>query len=103
MRNVLVPIGITAALVAGGTSARGQSNLGDWTLYPNTGDITDIEIAGTTAWIAAKGGIVSIDLTTAEQSDPAQRKLGVGEGLVDPDVTALALDSFGNVWVGTKE
>ena len=102
MRNVLVPIGITAALVAGGWPARAQNNLGDWTIYAPTGDITDIETTGTTAWIAAKGGIVSIDLATAAQSDPAQRKVGAAEGLVDADVTGLALDGFGNVWVGTK-
>lgn len=102
MRNVLVPIGIMAALVAGGRPASAQ-NLGDWTIYAPTGDITDIETAGTTAWIAAKGGIVNIDLTTAAQSDPAQGKIGVAEGLVDADVTGLALDGFGNVWVGTKD
>ena len=103
MRNVFVPIGILAALAAGGTPARGQNNLGDWTIYAPTGDITDIEMAGNTAWIAAKGGIVSIDLATAANDDPAQRKFGAGEGLIDADVTGLTLDSFGNVWVGTRE
>jgi len=103
MRNILVPIGIMVALVAGGNSARAQGSLGDWTIYPPTGDISDIEMAGTTAWVAANGGIVSIDLATAGQSDPVQRKFGVAQGLAAAEVTSLALDGFGNVWAGTKD
>jgi ligand-binding sensor domain-containing protein len=103
MRNALVPIGILVALVTGGTPAHAQNNHGDWTIYAATGDMSDIELTGTTAWIGAKGGIVSLDLATAAQNEPVQRKIGVAEGLIDADVTSLALDSFGNVWVGTKE
>jgi ligand-binding sensor domain-containing protein len=83
--------------------ARGQGTLGDWTIYPSTGDIGDIEILGTTAWIAARGGIVTLDLSTASQDEPVQRKITESDGLVDANVSSLAIDGFGNVWVGTRD
>ncbi len=99
--RTLVPLAIAAALGAGSLPASAQDDLGEWTIYPPTGDIADIEIRGTTAWIGADGGVVQVDLATASSGTPNQRKIGVAQGLVDANVTALDIDGLGNAWVGT--
>jgi ligand-binding sensor domain-containing protein len=72
----------------------------DWTLFPATGDAADVEVDGTIAWIASDGGLLRIDLSSVP---PTQQRFSDSEGLVANDVSALAIDGFGNVWVGTRE
>jgi ligand-binding sensor domain-containing protein len=92
-------------LFTGGAPAgvRAQSDQGVWTVYPPTGDVADIVIDGTIAWIGADGGVVRFDLSTSSSPTPNQRKIGAGEGLVDTDLTALEIDGLRNVWVGTLQ
>ncbi len=103
MRSAFVPLLFLAALSAASPLAHAQEDLGEWTVYPPTGECADIEIRGSTAWIGADGGIVQIDLSTVVSGAANQRKIGIPEGLVDNDLTALDIDGSGNVWVGTLE
>lgn len=93
---------LVIALAGQTPAARAQDSDVSWTIYAPTGDVAEIDINGSIAWIAADGGVVRIDLATAGSGSPNQKKLGDADGLVSPDLTALEIDSFGNVWVGTK-
>ena len=74
-----------------------------WDIFRPTGDVAEIVVDGNTAWIGAKGGVVVSDLSTIDGPSPVQSKITDLDGLVSTDVTALARDSFGNLWVGTKQ
>ncbi len=99
IRNALVPLAFGALAAA---EASAQVPQVDWTLYSPTGDVAEIGVQGSTAWVAADGGVVRIDMTTIGAAEPDQKKFGVPEGLVDTDLTSLEFDAFGNVWVGTR-
>ena len=62
-RGILLPIVsvVLAATVPGGVAAECDPNA-DWTVYQPTGEISDIIIQGSRAWIAANGGIIRADL-----------------------------------------
>ena len=75
----------------------------DWEIYSPTGDVAEILVDGNQAWIGAVGGVIRIDLSGVSSGEPQQLKITDREGLVSTQVTALARDSFGNLWVGTRE
>jgi ligand-binding sensor domain-containing protein len=65
--------------------------------------VAEVAVNGSRAWIAAVGGVISIDLSTIRDERPSQFRLSDAEGLISPEVTCLTIDAFGNVWVGTRE
>ena len=107
MKNALFPrlaCGIALALLGAPEPTRAQCDPNvQWTLHGATGDIFEIAVDDGIAWIAAVGGILRVDLSTAGSATPDQRKFGTDQGLASSNVSALAVDGFGNVWVGTRE
>lgn len=73
-----------------------------WDIFRPTGDVAEIVVDGNVAWIGAQGGVVRVDLASLEAGNPVQSKITDLNGLVSTDITALARDSFGNLWVGTR-
>jgi len=100
-RKVLLPWLIPGLVLAAG-SAGAECLTDDWVLYAATGDVAAIETTGSMAWVAAKGGVIRIDLTNLALGNPDQFKITDQEGLVSADVTCLTVDGFGNVYVGTR-
>ena len=74
-----------------------------WQIHAPTGDVAEILTVGQTGWIAAKGGVVRIDLAGVAGGAPAQIKITDSAGLVSTDITCMAQDGFGNIWVGTRD
>lgn len=74
-----------------------------WEVFPPTGDVAEVLTVGETAWIAAQGGVIRTDLSGAASGDPVQIKITDREGLVSTNLTAMARDSYGNLWVGTRD
>lgn len=83
--------------------ASSQCLTDDWVTYASTGDVTEVETSGNVAWIGAYGGVIRIDLSGIAQGNPSQFRIDDSRGLVSADVTCLALDGFGNVYVGTRK
>lgn len=99
-RRAVVPFAVLLALAE---PARAQCDPDVvWEVFPPTGDVAEVLIAGETAWIGAQGGVIRVDLTTSASGAPVQSKITDREGLVSTAVTAMARDSFGNLWVGTR-
>ena len=96
-----LPLCLLACLLP--SSAVAQCPADAWSIYSATGDVAGVAVDGQRAWIAAVGGVISIDLSTIGDERPAQFRLSDAEGLVSPDVTCLTIDAFGNIWVGTRE
>lgn len=100
-RKVLLPVLSVALAAALPQSAGAQCDPNaDWTVYQPTGEISEVVIQGNRAWIAAIGGIIRADLGVGVE---AQVKITDVEGLVSTDITCMTADSFGNIWVGTRE
>lgn len=95
--------GVFAWVFVWASGARAQLDNSRWTLFSPTGDVAEIRVQGSTAFIAADGGIVKFDLSTVGSSSPTQSKIGQNDGLVDGDLTSFAVDGFGNLWAGTKD
>lgn len=74
-----------------------------WTLYRPTGEVAEVLVIGNRAWIGGEGGVIRADIDQAASGSPQQRKITETEGLASNDVTCLAEDPYGNIWVGTKE
>jgi ligand-binding sensor domain-containing protein len=75
----------------------------DWTAFGATGDISEILVRDGIAWVAAVGGLIRFDLSTAGAEEPGQRRITGADGLASTNITTMAIDGFGNVWVGTRE
>ena len=92
-------------LVGGAASpARAQCDPGArWDVFSPTGDISEVLTVGQIAWVAANGGVIRIDLATADSNNPSQIKLTDTDGLVSVDITCMVRDNFGNIWIGTRE
>lgn len=92
-------------LVGGAASpARAQCDPGArWDVYSPTGDISEVLTVGQTAWVAANGGVIRIDLSTAGSESPNQLKLTDADGLASVEITCMVRDTFGNIWIGTRE
>jgi ligand-binding sensor domain-containing protein len=101
IRKAVLPACI-AGCVLGAAPAGGQCPSDDWEIYAATGDVAEIEVNGTIAWIGASGGVTRIDVSGISGGDPAQTRIDDSRGLVSSDVTSLATDGFGNVYVGTR-
>lgn len=97
-RQTAPVLGVLCAAVAAG--AQCPSDL--WELYAATGDVAEVATRGSVAWIAAKGGVVRIDLATLGREVPDQAKITDEAGLISTDVTCMGMDGFGNVYVGTR-
>ncbi|MDP6461820.1 MAG: hypothetical protein QGH59_08565, partial [Gemmatimonadota bacterium] len=92
-------LGLLVAFAAPGVLAEEVG----WTLYPPTGDVAEILISGDTAWIGAGGGVIQADLTDIVSGELTQTRITDDDGLVSPEITAMAFDGLGNVWVGTRD
>jgi ligand-binding sensor domain-containing protein len=103
--SLLRPAAVAALILLvtlGAGRSAGQCPDGTWELEAATGDVTAVQTRGNVAWIAAKGGVIRVDLTNLAQGDAPQRKITEKQGLVSNDVTSLGIDGFGNIWVGTR-
>lgn len=101
IRRAVLPVFITwCALTAEPAAAQCLSD--DWEIYAATGDVAEVETRGTVAWIGARGGVTRIDLAGIAGGAPSQFRIDDARGLVSSDVTCLAMDGYGNVYVGTR-
>ncbi|MDP6529034.1 MAG: hypothetical protein QF819_10065 [Gemmatimonadota bacterium] len=98
-QTLLPALGLLVAFAAPGVLAEEVG----WTLYPPTGDVAEILISGDTAWIGAGGGVIQADLTDIVSGELTQTRITDDDGLVSPEITAMAFDGLGNVWVGTRD
>ena len=73
-----------------------------WSVFAPTGDVAEILVQGNIAWIGADGGVIRIDGSGVASGNPDQIKISDKDGLISTDVSCMAFDSFGNVWVGTQ-
>lgn len=84
--------------------AAGQCDPGvAWEIFEPTGDVAEILVEGEVAWVGARGGVIRIETAGVSGGDPVQSKIGEREGLISSNITAMARDQFGNLWVGTRE
>lgn len=104
-RLALAGTGLGLALIASvAPGARAQCDPdATWSVYQPTGDVAEVLVTGNRAWIAALGGVIRIDLDGITGANPLQIKITDNQGLVSTEVTCLAEDSYGNIWVGTRE
>ncbi len=99
-RCAVVPL---AVLLACAGTARAQCDPDVvWEIFPPTGDVAEVLTTGEIAWIGAKGGVIRADLSTVASGSPVQTKITDRDGLVSTDITAMARDGLGNLWVGTR-
>ena len=104
-RRAVKGVGLACGLLAGlASSARAQCDpSATWSVFQPTGDVAEILIDEPYAWIGAVGGVIRIDLSGVPGGNPDQIKITDNEGLVSTEITCLARDSYGNLWVGTRE
>ncbi len=73
-------------------------NFYTWKNYTDKRNLTDIEITDNGAWAATAGGVFYFDF--ADSSYVSYTK---SEGLHSQNITAIATDKNGNIWIGTAE
>ncbi len=70
---------------------------GQWKAFTAKREVRDLTVAGQAVWAATSGGAFSLSL-----ADNSYRQLTTADGLQTNDLTAVAVDSSGNVWLGSS-
>ncbi len=73
------------------------SRQGQWKAFTAKRDVRDLAVAGQILWTATGGGAFSYSL-----ADNSYRQLTTADGLQTNDLTAVAVDSSGDVWFGSS-
>ena len=76
--------------------AEGEVHGGTWRTYPNANKIQGLIVQGDWIWAATEGGVARWNTT-----DDGYVTYTTADGLVDDNVTALAIDGLGRAWFGT--
>jgi ligand-binding sensor domain-containing protein len=84
-------LGVALAAVLGAA----QAQVGTWRNYTSMQDVRDVARAGDTFWAATGGGLFAW-----QQGATRFTRLTNADGLRQMDVTAVAVDSAGDVWAG---
>lgn len=71
------------------------AGVGEWKTFTSKRDVRDIVSNGNMIWAATTGGVFSYDL-----ADTSFRQFTTSDGLKTIDLSAIALDSSGGVWIG---
>ncbi len=71
--------------------------IGDWKTYTCQRNLKDIVVSNDFIWAATSGGLFSF-----RKSDNTFQQFTTSEGLKTIDLTALAVDGSGNIWVGAS-
>ena len=73
------------------------AGVGDWKSYTDMKSVRSVASDGTTIWAATSGGIFQFN-----PADSTYQKFVNSDGLSTNDVTAIFVDSIGNVWIGQQ-
>lgn len=73
------------------------ASVGVWKTYTAKKEVRDVTLTNDVAWAATSGGLFSYNMT-----DGSFHELTTSEGLRLNDLTALATDHSGNVWIGAS-
>jgi len=71
--------------------------VGEWKTYTCQRNLKDIVVSNDFVWAATSGGLFSF-----RKSDSTFHQFTTSEGLKTIDLTALAVDGSGNIWVGAS-
>jgi len=74
-----------------------KAKVGDWKNYTNMQFVRGIAGSSSTIWAATSGGVFQFS-----PADSTYQKFTNSEGLTTNDVTAIAVDASGRVWVGQQ-
>jgi len=74
------------------------SATGNWKTFTNASDIRQLSIADSSIWCATNGGVLHINASTHDFS-----KFTNTEGLAQIDVSSIAYDSSGYVWIAQPD
>ena len=80
-------------------SSNGYSQLPEWINYTSGNEVIALASEGNDIWIGTTGGLVKLNKITSEVTFYNK----ANSGLPDNSVSAIALDSVGNKWIGTLE
>ncbi len=87
--SLVVLVGILAI------SFRSVAGIGDWKNYTDMSNVVSLASSRNEVWAGTSGGLFRLSL-----SDSSFQKFTNSEGLTGNDVTAVALDAFGTLWIG---
>lgn len=71
------------------------AGIGDWKSYTDMKSVRAVTTAGNDVWVGTSGGVFRYS-----PSDSTYLTLTNAEGLSSNDVTAIAADMYGNIWIG---
>ncbi len=75
----------------------GIASIGDWRNYTDMKNVVSLAYSRNDIWAGTSGGLFRLSL-----SDSSFQKFTNSEGLTGNDVSAIALDAVGTVWVGHR-
>ncbi len=78
-------------------SNEGIAGIGDWKNYTDMKNVRAVASDGQTIWAATSGGVFRFN-----PSDSTYQKFVNSDGLSTNNVTAIFIDSSGNVWIGQQ-
>ena len=79
-------------------AATAQAGVGEWKTYTPKKEVRGITSAGGVLWAATAGGLFSFDPESGAYST-----FTTSEGLRSIDLTAIAADPAGNLWIGSSD
>src|ERR1700690_1447005 len=74
-----------------------SAGVGEWKTYTCKREVRDIVVGSNVVWAATSGGLFSF-----RESDSTFAQFTTSEGLKTIDLTAIAIDSSGNIWTGAS-
>lgn len=83
------------ALLAFYSALAVASQPGVWKTYTSKKDVRDVVIRNGTIWAATRGGLFSVAAT-----DSVYKEFTTSEGLLTNDLSAIAVDRSGVIWIG---
>src|SRR5208283_1071574 len=84
---IMVSVGVITCL----------GGVGEWKTYTCKRDVKDIVVSNNVVWAATSGGLFFF-----RESDSTFTQFTTSEGLKTIDLTAIAIDSSGNIWTGAS-
>ncbi len=78
-------------------ASRTLAGMGEWMKYTDIKSVVGIAVKGTTLWASTRGGLFRLNLP-----DTSFVTFTNSEGLTNNNLTAIAIDDEGKIWIGTS-
>lgn len=94
-KNIMAVRALLSFIVAVAYTGSMDAGIGEWKNYTATNNVRAVVQEGNRLWVGTSGGVFRYDI-----SDSSYRQFNNTSGLTTNDITAMAVDKHGAIWIG---